>query len=372
MRKPILFFIALVLTTLMSSAIWAAGDRVVVKPHGAKQFATMPVDAPFPEGITANPDNGNVIVGTFGGAVNLVRLSKTGKVLAAVTIPGGPLLGLAFNHADGEVYICSADDLAGGPAPSRIRRIDADFTDASSVEDVAEVPSVGAPADRMVGNPDGSMDIIEFGNFARAPNDLTFDHDGNLYYSDSFQGAVFRINDAANCGGDGPVCLTDTIAHDPLLATAGFPPFGANGVALSPDEQTLFVNNTGDDRVLSIALTGGFPATPDTFAESINGADGMVSDKYGRLWIAANQADQVVVLDGETGRTLAELGKFLGIRSDGAARGLLFPASLVIVDHKKVLVTNLALPLTGSPGEPEGDVTKYTVSSINMSEVDDD
>ena len=166
--------------------------------------------------------------------------------------------------------------------------------------------------------------------------------------------------------------MTDTIAHHPLLATAGFPAFGANGVALSPDEETLFVNNTGDDRVLSIDLTGVFPATPVAFAESINGADGMVSDEDGRLWIAANQADQVVVLDGLTGRTLAELGEFLGIRSNGAARGLLFPASLVIVDNKKVIVTNLALPLTGSSAEPEGDVTKYTVSVINISEAGDD
>ena len=364
-----LYLLALILPGPMGVA--SADDRVVVKPHAAKKFATMPADAPFPEGITANPNNGEIIVGTFGGTINLVRFSTGGEVLAEVTIPGGPFLGLAFNPADGMVYICSADDLAGAP-PSRIRRIDADFTDASSVEDVAAVPIVGAPADRVVGNPDFSSDTIVFGNNARAPNDLTFDYDGNLYYSDSFQGAIFRINDTANCGGAGPACMTDTIAHHPLLATAGFPPFGANGVALSLDEQTLFVNNTGDDRVLSIDLTGGFPATPVVFAESINGADGIVSDKDGRLWIAANQADQIVVLDGTTGRVIAQFGAFLGIQKNGSPQGLLFPASLVIVNDKKVIVTNLALPLGTSADEPEAAVIRYTVSRINIPKHFDD
>ena len=38
-----------------------------------------------------------------------------------------------------------------------------------------------------------------FGNNVPAPNALTFDRLGNLYVSDSFQGAVFRINDAHKC-----------------------------------------------------------------------------------------------------------------------------------------------------------------------------
>ena len=35
-------------------------------------------------------------------------------------------------------------------------------------------------------------------------------------------------------------------AHDPLLATAGFPPFGANGIALNSSQTALFIANTGD------------------------------------------------------------------------------------------------------------------------------
>jgi sugar lactone lactonase YvrE len=50
-----------------------------------------------------------------------------------------------------------------------------------------------------------------------------------------------------------------TIKHDGLLATAGFPPFSANGLALSNDGTKLFVANTGDDRVLRLDLGTGTP-----------------------------------------------------------------------------------------------------------------
>jgi DNA-binding beta-propeller fold protein YncE len=152
-----------------------------------------------------------------------------------------------------------------------------------------------------------------------------------------------------------------TVKHDGLLATAGFPPFGANGLALSRDGTKLFIANTGDDRILQLDLK-----TKDinVFAESIDGADGIASYK-GMIVAAANQGDVVVILN-ENGRIIAKLGDFLGIRKDGSPRGLLFPASIVIVDDK-IFVTNLALPLTMTEGdEPEEDVTLYTVSRIDI------
>ena len=124
----------------------------------------------------------------------------------------------------------------------------------------------------------------------------------------------------------------------------------------------LFIANTGDDRVLALDLE---TLNIGVFAESINGADGIAFDKFGRLWVAGNQADQVVVLN-QDGRVVFELGEFLGLKKDGSPRGLLFPASLLI-NGKWVFVTNLALPLTPAAGdEPEEDVTAYTVSRIKI------
>jgi len=101
------------------------------------------------------------------------------------------------------------------------------------------------------------------------------------------------------------------------------------------------------------------------FAESINGADGLVFDRQGRLWVCANQNDEVVALNAN-GRVIARLGSFEGIDRDGAPKGLLFPASPVIVGDE-IFVTNLAIALTPAVGdEPEEDVTRWTVSRIKL------
>ena len=64
---------------------------------------------------------------------------------------------------------------------------------------------------------------------------------------------------------------------------------------------------------------------------------------------------------------IKRVGEFEGIDRDGAPKGLLFPASIVIVDDW-MYVTNLALPLTGAAGdEPEEDVKVWTVARIRIS-----
>ncbi len=342
-----------------------ATDDLVVDRNAAYPFATLPAGVRFPEGITANPATGDVFVGTFDAPSpanpnpdnRLLRFDRHGRLEASRGFGTTPLLGLEFNRADGKVYIAAVGDFSG--TGSRIQRIAANFNGATAIEEVAVIPSIGAPAPRTVPNPDLSVDIIAFGDNARVPNALTFDSQGNLYISDSFQGAIFRIDSPATCA---PGCAVTTVVHDPLLATAGFPPFGANGLALNGDETALFIANTGDDRILKLDLATNMVTV---FVESINGADGIAFDKRGRLWVAANQADEVVGLN-SIGRVVAKLGDFQGIRNDGTVRGLLFPASVVIVGEE-LFVTNLALPLNGVAGdEPEEDVTRYTISRMRI------
>jgi len=349
LAKAIVFF---------TCSLWFAGAAtadpdLIVMRHVAERFATLPMDAHFPEGITASP-SGKIFVGTFdfGGGNKLLRFGANGLLEAVKDFGGTPLLGL--NPADNKVYICNF-------GASKIQRIAANFTAATPVEDVANITGIGAPPLRLVDNPDGTQDTITFGNAFPAPNAMVFKSDGSLYVSDSFQGAIFRIDNVQTCA---TPCTVTTVKHDGLLATAGFPPFGANGLAFNADESALYIANTGDDRVLRLV---NLDTTNDlsVFAESINGADGLTFDTKGRLWVAANQADEVVALS-NTGRVIVKLGDFLGIRHDGSAQGLIFPASLVIVG-KELFVTNLALPLTGGD-EPEVDVTRYTISRMKIPE----
>ena len=88
-------------------------------------------------------------------------------------------------------------------------------------------------------------------------------------------------------------------------------------------------------------------------------------DHHGRLWVCANQGDELVALNA-LGRIVDRRGSFKGIGRAGAAKGLLFPASLVI-SRGAIYVANLALPLTPAVGdELEEDVTTYTVSRIEL------
>ncbi len=372
MRKffllPLLAFAAMLLLApgFMNDAV--ADSRIIVKPNGAKKFAALPSGVTNPEGITINTDNGEVIVATFSplGDATLMRVSSEGRLLGSKTIPQdhGALLGLAYNG--GFVYICNAavitNFFTGGGVDagvSRIERISADLSGS------IEIVTTGGAAD-----PTMVADTVFL-----SPNDLTFDSADNLYFSDSFAGTVIKVVADDNTDADddpftcAPTCAVETVASDPLLTTTGFPSFGANGVAFNADESVLFVANTGNDTVLTVDPSNGDVAV---LAQSINGADGAIFDTVDNLlWVAGNQADQVVAIDPDTGRVVAEIGEFLGIKPDGSARGLIFPASLVQAANGKILVTNLALPLVGDGSEPEEDVTKGTVSFINIPEFDD-
>ena len=355
---------ALLVTTFVAVAQADGNDNPTVRPFAAQIFAVMPEIANFPEGITANPHNGDIFVSTFefdttGTETNgIVRFNRHGRVEAKSNFENNnvPLLGLAFNKNDNNVYIASVGDFQG--VGSKIQRIAANFANRATLDDVAEVPFVGPP-NRTVMNPDGSTDTIMFGVNARVPNGLAFR--GNaLYFSDSFQGAVFRIADVGSCP-----CTPELIIQHPLLATAGFPPFGANGLVIRGN--TLFVANTGDDTVLAIPLNedGTAAGDPAVLARSINGADGMALDRYGRAWVAANQGDRIVMIN-DNGRVDAQLGGFFGIGWKGTPIGLSFPASMAIVGDK-MFVTNLSLPLTPTMGDEwEEKVKRYTVSRISI------
>jgi sugar lactone lactonase YvrE len=142
-----------------------------------------------------------------------------------------------------------------------------------------------------------------------------------------------------------------------LLATAAFPHLGASGLAFSADETSLFIANTGDDRVLRLNTATN---TLTVFAESINGADGLAMDLRGRLWVAADQNDEVLALNAN-GRPVVRAGEFEGLRKDGTPEGLLFPANVVILGDD-MFVSNAAQALTPAVGdEPEEDVTRWNV-----------
>ena len=325
MGKPILMLPILGLLWLGVAAPVRADESGVVR------FAALPADGPgHPEGIAAD-SKGNIYVASFEfSEPNVIYIFRSnGHLQDTIPLSGAIPLGMAFDGA-GKLYVA---DFGNG----RVLQFSPPFSHSSA--------------------PSKIINLCGGAGAGCGLNAITFDAAGNLYVSDSFGGNIFKVVLPA-----GTVSLF--VNHDLLTpGPHGFPPFGANGLAFSADGQTLFVANTADDRILKINVSVS-PPTVSSFAESINGADGILFDRQGRLWVAANQADEIVALNAD-GRIVERRGSFGGIGPDGAPKGLLFPASIVL-SNGNLFVTNLALALTGGPSEPEADVTTFTVSRIPL------
>src|SRR5437870_4797222 len=178
------------------------------------------------------------------------------------------------------------------------------------------------------------------------PEGIAADAAGNIY------AATFEFPPAPNkihaFGPNGKLKFSISIDFSPL------------GMIIGSDGG-LWVTDFGNGRAVKFLP----PATLATFAESITGADGIAFDRQGRLWACANQADELVALNAN-GRVVARRGSFRGIDRHGVVRGLLFPASLVLV-RDSFIVTNTALALTPAVGdEPEEDVTTFTLSRVEL------
>jgi sugar lactone lactonase YvrE len=311
---------------LLILGLWPLTAQAWVR-NPATTFATMPPGIANPEGITVGPD-GNVYVTSFAGNAGHVVVfdGRSGRPLRTLTLttaidpqPSSALLGLDFHPTTGELLV-----------------IDFGRANVLSVN-----PATGASSVFMTVSGSGS-----------GLNALTFDSAGNVYVSDSFLGIIWRTGPG---GGLAAPWVTDS-----LLTTSGVPPFGANGLAFNRGQTALFVANTGNDTVVKIPVSGSplVAGTPEVFVNSINGADGLIIDALDRIWVAANQSDEIVVIEPTNGRVIAKLGDFGGIGPGGAPNGLLFPASLVLHGNF-LLVTNLSLDL----GTALNDLTKRTIDS---------
>jgi sugar lactone lactonase YvrE len=322
-----------ILSSILPASAWDRGE--------VETFAVLPNGATGPEGI-AVANSGDVYVGTFGftttgpvaGPGKVYVYNDHGKLLRTLSVTGSTaqLLGLDFH-----------------PTTHTLLVIDFGAANVKSVDPQTGVSSVCI----TVPTPPASTGL----------NALTFDAAGNTYISDSFQGIIWKKT-GSGCG------AATAWVTSPMLQTSGVPPFGANGLQFNKAGDVLFVANTGSDQIIKIPVTGGTPGTPEVFVNSINGADGLILDRDDNIWVAANQADEIVVLDA-SGKGIAKLGDFDGVTKGGVPRGLLFPASPVFSkDRRWVYVTNLSLDirLFGLAQSVDSQwiakVRRYTVSKI--------
>jgi len=172
------------------------------------------------------------------------------------------------------------------------------------------------------------------------PNGIAQDRDRMLFVADSFAGMIYKVNPDT-----GQRALW---TRDPRLATGGFPPLGASGLAFDPSGAYLYVANPGDSAILRIGMRpNGSPGDVEVFARGatdadpglLRGADALAFDVTGQLWVAADQANEIQVLS-PAGALVARYAE-----ADGDA--LDFPAGLAFFG-RRLYVTSFAFTAPGA------------------------
>jgi sugar lactone lactonase YvrE len=211
-------------------------------------------------------------------------------------------IGQGVGHKPEAVAIDDAGRIYGGLDDGRIMRLRADGSQPEIFAQTGGRP-LGMKFDRA-GNliltdalkgllsigPDGSLAVLSTeaqGVPFRCPNDLDIADDGTIYFTDAsakFPLSVFRYNFLEH-NADGRFLAYDPARKETrvILDHLHF----ANGVALSPDQSFVLVDETGEYRVLRVWLAGERKGQSEIFIDNLPGfPDNITSNRKDGFWLA--------------------------------------------------------------------------------------
>jgi gluconolactonase len=184
------------------------------------------------------------------------------------------------------------DNSGGANAISKLPN--GDFVVTQNVDNAIAVVKPGAPHKVLASEFEGKR-------FNR-PNDIVANKAGDIYFTDSAPQGV----------ADPPLpSSVYRISSKGVLSRVTRDITRPNGVALSPDEKTLYVANTQGESIIAFDVdASGEPKNMRDFAKltlpaaqggrpATSGADGIAVDEKGRLFVATTVGVQVVSPKGE-------------------------------------------------------------------------
>jgi sugar lactone lactonase YvrE len=393
MRRSILFLVAITAAVVL---VWIAGPAVQADAGGVVRFATLPPGAPgHPEGLTADAA-GNIYAASF--------------ELAPVACPGGSECPSPFPRG-------KKGPQADPSPPFAMNYIytfghNGRMTMATPLPFAEPAPGVFIPrvplgmvvaGNKLYVNDVFNGDLLQY-SLPLTPTSLptVYDVCGGFVVAFGSPGEFCALN-ANDEGPDGRIYISDNGAGDfgftngrimvvdpaksPLDPTAaaefydgdaagelnvsGFPPFGVNGVAFSPDGSVLYLANMSTDTIYTLAMNCNsgscVPGALTVFAEASSGIDGPDNidvDANGNLWVASGQNDRAIAFNPQ-GDVIRTVGSFEGFSQDGAPKGLLQPSGIVFANGK-IYVGNEANPtLRQDSASWSGSLKLFTLSRLN-------
>lgn len=258
--------IFLLLPSPIKSAVWDAPEKPdssgILQPNQellkAEYIATDKLDAP--EDIALD-SQGRIYTGTYDGKIVRITLDQNGRetIETFAEIAGTHPLGLRFDSQENLIVAAGKKGLL-------------------SVSPEGEVTTLVTEADNIP---------VHFAD------DLDIATNGMIYFSD----ASTKFNEVDSPYG-WPYDLLEAkpygrlIAYDPQTKTIKVllkDLYFANGVTLTPNQESVLVAESFRYRIVRYWLTGAKANTWDYFAENLPGIpDGIMSDQEGTVWIAMN------------------------------------------------------------------------------------
>jgi len=187
----------------------------------------------FPEGPVAMPDGSVVLTEIAGGTIT--RVYPDGRKEVVASTGGGPN-GAALGP-DGKLYVCNNGGLKW-------------HVENGTYRSIAQADDYKTGSLQRVDLATGKVETLYTqcnGNRLCGPNDLVFDAQGGLWFTDY---GKTRARDMDRGG------IYYAKTDGSLIVEAMHPIMGPNGIGLSPDEKTLYIAETETSRCWSYQVLG--------------------------------------------------------------------------------------------------------------------